>query len=186
MEKICAWARCGKAFEATNARQIYCCEKCEKAAAGRRRYERVRRAEGKTPGTVYTKVCALVKCGKTFETTNARQVYCCAACYEESQREAAAKRNKKRSQERKRAKAEQAKAEKAKGSLLMRVDRPERLPDEVTEDNDMKVLDGSKTRETMPRIIPKPRCKLEWDSLRVRESGAKSYGYYKAFQIIGK
>lgn len=182
MEKICAWARCGKTFEPTNSRQIYCCEKCEKAAAGRRRYEKARRAEGKTPGTVYTKVCALVKCGKTFETTNARQVYCCAACYEESRREAAAQRSKKRSEERKRAKAEPAKE-----SLLMRVGRPERLPDEVTEeDNDMKVLDGSKTREPMPSIIPKPRCKLERDVLAARKAGAKSYGYYMAFQIIGK
>jgi hypothetical protein len=69
----------------------------------------------------------------------------------------------------------------------MRVGRPERLPEEVTEeDNDMKVLDGSKTRETMPSIIPKPRCKLERDVLAARKAGARSYGYYKAFQIIGK
>jgi hypothetical protein len=38
----------------------------------------------------------------------------------------------------------------------------------------------------MPSIIPKPRCKLERDVLAARKAGARSYGYYKAFQIIDK
>ena len=65
---------------------------------------------------------------------------------------------------------------------------PEKRPDPhewAKEDETMKDPFGGRARETMPSIVPRPKCQLERDVLAARKAGARSYGYYKAFQIIG-
>lgn len=181
MERVCAWEKCGKVFVAKDPRKVYCCPACSKAA----RYQR--EAESKKPKEPkrYAKICPW--CGKAFTAQKSNQAYCCGEC-----REAA--RAKRQEQERleREALREAAKAEgrKEKPGLLMRIDEPDKEREahiwaKETEGEDMKDPFGEKARETMPSIVPKPRCKLEKDVLAVRRTGAKSYGYYMAHQKLG-
>lgn len=180
----CAWEPCGKEFEPTRSDQIYCSEKCRVAAYRKRHPPKKKYKKKERP--VYTKTCPY--CGKVFETVEKRQIYCC-----EEHRAAAARER--AMQERAEARAEKEALAKQKKpepqSALLHVDAPEgnreaHIWAKETEEKDMKGLDGAKARETMPSIIPKPRCKLERDVLAARKAGARSYGYYKAFQIIDK
>lgn len=182
MKGICAWFKCAKEFEAENPRQLYCCDRCKEAAGSYRQNEKRR---GRTlENTVWhTKVCKWDPCGKTFKTQSKGQDYCCDAC-----RAAAVSDRGKKKRE---AAAEKRAAEKAKApkkeSAIMRVTSPEKKPEAhawAKEDEDMRDPLRERARETMPSIVPKPRCKLERDVLEARKAGAKSYGYYKAFQII--
>lgn len=181
MERVCAFEKCGKVFVTKNPRKVYCCPACSKAAFYRKRVESNPQKNLKW----YTKTCSW--CGKAFTAKKSSQEYCCKEC-----REAA--RAKKLEQERLERKARRA-AEKARGQeerpgLLMRIAEPDKEREahiwaKETEGEDMKDPFGEKARETMPSIVPKPRCNLEKDVLAARRTGAKSYGYYMAHQKLG-
>ena len=181
MKGTCAWFKCAKEFEAENPRQKYCCERCKKLANSYRLNERRR---GRTvENTVwYTKVCKWDPCGKTFETQSKGQEYCCDACRAAAVSDRGKKKRAAAAAERAAEKAKKPKKE----STLMRVGPPEKIPEEHAwaKEDDMRDPLKERTRETMPSIVPRPRCKLERDVLEARKAGARRYGYYKAFQII--
>lgn len=179
MKSVCAWGRCRKVFEPKRAGQVYCCDKCRMAAAAHRKKSAKKPKEPKEP-EIYKKVCPI--CGKEFETEIRTRAYCSDRCRWEAQK----KRQKQWAAEDKLRRALEE-ANTPKESALIRVEEPVRAPHEWAEgkEDGMQKF-GEKARETMPSIVPRPRCKLERDVLAARKAGAKSYGYYKAFQIIDK
>jgi hypothetical protein len=57
---------CGKEFETTDSRMIYCCRKCS---------EKYRHNKAKAEKIVYHRICK--ECGTEFDTTNQRKIFCC-------------------------------------------------------------------------------------------------------------
>lgn len=68
---------CGKEFERTNSRKVYCCRRCKEKAR--------RTRKNKTAENNETKIC--IVCGKEFETNQPKTVCCSPECKYERQKE---------------------------------------------------------------------------------------------------
>lgn len=72
---------CGGAFIPKTARQITCSSECSEARARKKSKEwaNAHKKEPKRP-RIHQRICPV--CGKTFETTSNRKVYCTIDCYQ--------------------------------------------------------------------------------------------------------